>query len=65
MAGLLDKIIGTHSEREIRRIIGRVDAIEALRPEMQKLTDDELRAFENKYANPHVVFSKPGMRIEL
>ncbi len=28
-------------------------------------TDDELRAFENKYANPHVVFSKPGMRIEL
>ncbi len=44
MAGLLDKIIGTHSEREIRRIIGRVDAIEALRPEMQKLTDDELRA---------------------
>ena len=44
MANWLDKIIGTHSERELRKIMGKVDAIEALRPEMQKLSDAELRA---------------------
>ncbi|MBO4458627.1 MAG: preprotein translocase subunit SecA [Butyrivibrio sp.] len=40
---IIDKIIGTHSERELKRIRGTVDAIEALRPEMQKLSDEELR----------------------
>ncbi|MCR5676190.1 MAG: preprotein translocase subunit SecA [Lachnospiraceae bacterium] len=44
MASLIDKIIGTHSEREVRRIQDKVDAIEALRPEMQALSDEELRA---------------------
>lgn len=41
---ILDKIIGTHSQRELRRITGKVDAIEALRPQMQALSDEELRA---------------------
>ncbi|MBQ7678401.1 MAG: DEAD/DEAH box helicase, partial [Butyrivibrio sp.] len=40
---ILDKIIGTHSERELKRIRGQVDAIEALRPQMQALSDEELR----------------------
>ncbi len=28
-------------------------------------TDDDLRSLEQKYANPHVLFTRPGMRIEL
>jgi preprotein translocase subunit SecA len=41
--GLFQKIFGTHSEHELKRIYPIVDAIEALEPEMQKLTDSELR----------------------
>ena len=42
--GFGEKIFGTHSERELKRIRGTVDKIEALRPEMQALSDEELRA---------------------
>ena len=42
--GILDKIIGTHSEREIKRITPIVDKIESYRDEMGKKTDEELRA---------------------
>ena len=38
------KIFGTKNEREIKRLQPRVAAINALEPEMQKLSDDELRA---------------------
>lgn len=41
--GLLQKIFGTHSENELKRIYPIADAIEALDPEMQKLSDSELR----------------------
>ncbi|MGN1165690.1 MAG: preprotein translocase subunit SecA [Lachnospiraceae bacterium] len=41
--GLLQKIFGTHSENELKRIYPIVDAIEAMEPEMQKLSDDELK----------------------
>lgn len=41
---LAEKLFGTHSEREIKRIVYQVDKIEALRPDMQKLSDEELRA---------------------
>lgn len=40
---LVSKIFGTHSERELKRIEPIVNKIEALRPEMQALTDEELR----------------------
>ena len=40
---IIDKIIGTHSERELRRIRSTVDSIEAMRPKMQALSDEELR----------------------
>ncbi|MBQ2503081.1 MAG: preprotein translocase subunit SecA, partial [Lachnospiraceae bacterium] len=40
---LVTKIFGTHSERELKRIYPIVDKIESLRPDMQALTDDELR----------------------
>ena len=42
--GLLQKIFGTHSENELKRIYPIVDAIEALEPQMQKLSDAELKS---------------------
>ncbi len=41
---LLGKIFGTKNEREIKRLRPRVAAINALEPEMRKLSDDQLRA---------------------
>ena len=50
-----EKIFGTHSERELKRIMPIVDKIDALRPEMQKLSDEELRGktkeYKERYAN--------------
>ena len=40
---LAEKIFGSHSEHEIKRIKNTVAKIEALRPEMQKLSDEELK----------------------
>ena len=40
---VVQKIFGTHSEREIKRISGLVDKIENLRPEMMELTDEQMR----------------------
>ncbi|MCD7868938.1 MAG: preprotein translocase subunit SecA, partial [Clostridiales bacterium] len=37
------KIFGTHSQHEVKRIMPLVRKIEALRPDMQKLSDEELR----------------------
>ena len=49
------KIFGTHSEREVKRIIPIVDKIEALAPEFEKLTDEQLQAktpeFKERLAN--------------
>ncbi len=42
--GAFEKIFGTHSERELKRIKPLVDQIEALRPQMQELSDEELQA---------------------
>ena len=41
--GLITKIFGTHSENELKRVYPVVDAIEALEPEIQKLSDAELK----------------------
>ncbi len=41
--GFLEKIFGTHSQNELKRIYPIVDRIEALDAEMQSLTDEELR----------------------
>jgi preprotein translocase subunit SecA len=40
---LIDKVFGTHSERELKRIMPLVDAIDALKPAMHELTDQELQ----------------------
>ena len=51
----IEKLFGTHSERELKRIMPLVDQIEALRPTMQSLTDEQLRdktaEFKQRYAN--------------
>ena len=41
--GFNEKIFGTHSENELKRIYPIVDHIEALEPEMQQLSDGELK----------------------
>ena len=41
--GLIEKIFGTHSENELKRIYPIVDTIEAMEPEMQSLSDGELK----------------------
>ena len=46
---LIEKIFGTHSERELKRIEPMVDKIESLRPQMQALSDEELRAKTTEY----------------
>ncbi len=41
---LLGKVFGTRNEREVKRMLPRVEAISALEPEMQKFSDEQLRA---------------------
>ena len=41
--GFIEKIFGTHSEHELKRIYPIVDHIEALEPEMKQLSDSELK----------------------
>ena len=52
---LMEKMFGTHSEREIKRITPLVDKIEALRPAMQALSDEQLadktKEFKERLAN--------------
>ena len=46
---VIEKIFGTHSSRELKRIDPLVDKIEALRPTMQALSDEELRGKTEEY----------------
>ena len=46
---IVSKVFGTHSERELKRIEAKVDAIEALRPSMQELGDEQLRDKTKEY----------------
>ena len=45
----LEKIFGTHSERELKRIHPIVQKIESLRDTMMALTDEELRGKTKEY----------------
>jgi preprotein translocase subunit SecA len=46
---LLGKVFGTRNEREVKRLLPRVEAINALEPEMQKLSDEQLRAKTDEF----------------
>ena len=48
---VFEKMFGTHSERELKRITSLVDKIEALRPDMQALSDEELQGKTREYKN--------------
>ncbi|MEG2427668.1 MAG: preprotein translocase subunit SecA [Clostridium sp.] len=56
---LIEKVFGTHSERELKLIYPIVDKIDGLRPDMMKLTDEELRdntaKFRERLANGETV----------
>jgi preprotein translocase subunit SecA len=41
---LAAKVFGTSNEREIKRILPRVDEINSFEPAMKQLTDEQLRA---------------------
>ncbi|HEY1802752.1 MAG TPA: preprotein translocase subunit SecA [Terriglobales bacterium] len=43
------KIFGTSNEREVKRLMPRVQAINALEPEVQKLSDEQLRAKTDEF----------------
>jgi preprotein translocase subunit SecA len=46
---LLGKVFGTKNEREIKRLIPRVERINALESDMQKLSDHQLRAKTDEF----------------
>jgi preprotein translocase subunit SecA len=46
---LLGKVFGTKNERVIKSLMPKVHAINALEPEMQKLSDDQLRAKTDEF----------------
>lgn len=48
---IITKMFGTHSQHELKRIYPIADKIEALEPEFEKLTDEELRAKTDEYKN--------------
>lgn len=47
--GLIDRIFGTHSEREIRRLMPLVDRIEALEPAFQALSEQDLMSSTDRF----------------
>ncbi len=42
--GVFDKVMGTHSERELKRVYPIVDKIEAMRDDMMAMSDEQLQA---------------------
>ena len=52
---IIQKVFGTHSQRELKRIEPLVEKIESLRPEMMALSDealkDKTREFKKRLAD--------------
>jgi len=46
---LVAKVFGTKNERELKRLMPRVEAINALEPAMRKLSDEQLRAKTDEF----------------
>ena len=46
---IIEKIFGTHSERELKSVYAIADKIESYRPQMQALSDEELRGKTKEY----------------
>ena len=52
---VINKFVGTHSERELKRHKGTLDKILSLKPEMEKLSDEQMKdktaEFQERYKN--------------
>ena len=48
---VIEKVFGTHSQRELKRIMPIVDKIESLRDDMMALSDEQLRDKTKEYKN--------------
>ena len=46
---IIDKVFGTHSERELKRIYPLADKVDSLGPAMAALSDEELRGKTKEY----------------
>ncbi len=46
---LLGKVFGTKNERELKRLMPQVEAMNALEPKMRQLSDDQLRAKTDEF----------------
>ena len=46
---IIEKIFGTHSTRELKKITPIVDKIESLRPAMMELTDEQMKAKTDEF----------------
>ena len=46
---IIEKIFGTHSEREVKLVMPLVEKIESLRPKMMEMSDSQLRALTIEY----------------
>ncbi len=46
---IIDKVFGTHSQRELKRIYPIADKVESLAPEMAALSDEQLRGKTKEY----------------
>jgi preprotein translocase subunit SecA len=44
IGNVLTKVFGTNNERVVKRLLPRVETVRAFEPELQKLSDEELRA---------------------
>jgi len=49
--GLINKIFGSYSERQVKKILPIVDKIESLEGDMQRLSDEELRGKTEEFKN--------------
>ncbi len=49
--GLLSKVVGTHSEREVKRVLPIVDKIEKLESDYEKLSDEQLKDKTREFKN--------------
>lgn len=47
--GILEKVFGSYSDKEIRKIMPVVNKINSLEPEIERLSDDELRAKTDEF----------------
>lgn len=47
--GLLDKIIGTYSDRQIKKLSSQINQIEALAPKYKEMSDADMRAQTDKF----------------